>query len=82
MEIKIKKSELDTIIMTSFEATKKSLEEARKFAMEHRDVDALIAISDRWAATTERAYKIKTSDKGAPTMGFITVEESNDETEH
>lgn len=82
MEMTIKKSDLDDIIMASFEATKTSLEDAKKFAIEHRDVDALVAISDRWAAVTERAYRIKNSDKTNHKVGFLAMEDESDETEH
>lgn len=79
MEVKMKKSDLDEIVLSGFELTKQSLEDARKFAIEHRDVDALIAISDRWSAVTERAYKIKNSDKNNVRVGFTALEEMDDE---
>lgn len=79
MEVEMNNSDLDGIVLSGFEATQKTLEDARQFAIEHRDVDALIAISDRWSAITERAYKIKNSHKNNVRVGFTTLEEIDDE---
>ena len=50
----------------------KALDQAQKFAVETRDIESLVVISDRWMNT---AYKIKGLDKSNSQMiGFITEE--------
>lgn len=54
----------------------RTLEAAEKMAVENRDVELLVAISDRWYALMDG---ISESDQHKLTIGFIDQEKSNDD---
>lgn len=65
------------LIERSFNQTARILNKAEEIAEQHRDIEALVVISDRWASL---AQKVKDIDKSQPVMlGFVPSEEGKDE---
>ena len=65
---------MDKQYKKSVKKTFSTLEKATQLALEHRDVDSLIAISDRWIIFAER---LNDGDVEELPIGFISQERND-----